>query len=200
MNLDAARKQMAELMVLRHDIHLDAATRLTPQPGNESPAYELTAAASEKLAELDRSIVRFSERCAANPELWPEMQQWMIDISGKSEAAPLDQKGAIEEQLGALMSSGAEFAAKHGSLMYTVRHAIEALDLRITDCGGGLGAWDLGVPCDEADAQRLCSLLHLRFHSAISVGLMTVRRRYWGWRFKAIYNASDAIEYLRKCS
>src|SRR5271170_2883120 len=87
MNLDAALLQMAELMKLRHDVHLDASTRLTPQPG--LPITPAHVVANEKLTELDRSISRFSERCAANPSLHPHMQCWMIDIAGKSEAAPL---------------------------------------------------------------------------------------------------------------
>jgi hypothetical protein len=195
MNLDAALLQMAELMKLRHDVHLDASTRLTPQPG--LPITQEHVVVNEKLAELDRSISRFAERCAANPTFHPHMQCWMVDIAGKSEAAPLDQAGSVEDQLGALVTSGKDFAARHGSMMYTTREAIEALDLKITDSGGGLGGWDLGVPCDDTDAQRLCCMLHTRFHSAISVGLMTVRRRYWGWRFKLLYNVDDAMRYLR---
>jgi hypothetical protein len=197
MNLEAALLQMASLMKRRHDVHLDAATRLTPQPG--IPISEEQVVVNEKLTELDRSIGRFSERCAANPALFPHMKCWMVDVAGKSEAAPLDKDPtAVADQLQALMDSGEAFAARHGSLMYTTRHLIESMNLKITDSGGGLGGWDLGVSCDDEEARKLCAALHLRFHSAISVGLMTVRRRFWGWRFKLLYNDSDAIRYLRE--
>jgi len=197
MKLHDALEQMAALM-LRHDqLHLDAMIRHTPRPGLAPTPAMLKA--NEDLHEIDRQIARLAESSAANPILYPHMMCWMVDVSGFSDAAPAGTLGSPEatSQLEELMTDPAAFAARHGSLMHTVRLVLEENGLTVTDSGGGGGQWDLGVPCDDATAAAVCNLLHARFTRAIESGVLVVRRRFWRWRFRQLYNVQAAREYLK---
>lgn len=37
------------------------------------------------------------------------------------------------------------------------------------------------MTCTEMEARRLCTLIHLRFHKAIDMGLIKVVRHWWHW-------------------
>ena len=197
MKLHDALDEMATLM-LRHDqLHHDAMIRHTPRPGlAPTPAMQK---ANDDLHDIDRSITKLAESSAANPMLYPHMMCWMIDINGRSEAAPAGPLGSPEatRQLEELTTDPAAFAARNGSLMHSVRVALTEQGLVITDSGSGGGRWDLGVPCDDAMASAACQLLHIRFARAIESGVLVVRRRFWRWRFRQLYNVQAAIAYLK---
>ena len=197
MKLHTALDEMAALMVRHDQLHLDAMIRHTPRPGlAPTPAMQK---ASDDLHDIDRLIARLAESSAANPMLYPHMMCWMIDVSGRSEAAPAGALGSPEAtaQLDELLTNPTAFAARQGSLMHTVRAALEEQRLTITDSGGGGGHWDLGVPCDDAMAAAVCNLLHVRFARAIESGVLIVRRRFWRWRFRQLCNVQAAREYLK---
>lgn len=197
LKLYEALDQMAQLM-LRHDkLHRDAVIRYTPRP--EGPVTPAIQKINEQLHEIDRAINRLAECCAANPLLHPHMMCWMIDITGQSDAGDLGEVGSVQatKAINELVNKPSEFAARNGGLMLTVRTALEENGFKITDAGAGVGRWDLGVPCDDVGAMQVCHLLHARFHAAIKAEILTVRRRFWRWRFRQLYNTAAAVAYLK---
>ncbi len=198
MKLHVALRQMAELMVSHDRLHHDARIRFTPRP--EGPASAAMQKADEAMHEISRQITELSERCAANPLLHAHMMCWMVDIVGQSDVSVAYPVGSPQaaKALQELTTDPAAFAARHGSLMSAVRGALEDQGLTITVNGGGGGRWDLGVPCDDVGAAAVCHLMHSRFGPAINAGIIVVRRRFWKWRFRQLFNVQDAMEYLKR--
>jgi hypothetical protein len=196
MKLKDALTQMATLMVENDQLQREAISDHPYSPG--TPVTPEVLQISERLSVLDRSITRFSERCAADPGLHPHMICWMVDIEGVSDASPTYPitDAAMASHLVDMITDPTGFAAKQGSMMLNVRTCLEQNGFKILDHGGGCGQWHIGVPCDEALAELVSQLLFNTFGSAIESKMISVRRRFWRWRFKALYDASQAYEHL----
>lgn len=186
--------KLAHLMVESDQLHQEAIDKYPYVPGETpSPA---AVALSDRLSALDRAMTRFSEQCAANPALTPHMLCWMVDIEGISDASStLGMYDVVD-----MFTDPTAFAAKQGSMMLNIRTCLEQKGFKITDQGGGCGNWHLGVACDEETADAVCQLLFSSFSTAIESKMISVRRRFWKWRFKALYDAMQAYEYLEKIS
>lgn len=196
MKLDDALNHTAALMVENYQLQKVAMDDHPFSPG--APVTPEVLLISERLSALDKAITQFSECCAADPSLNPHMCCWMIDIEGVSDALPIHPitDAALSSHLVDLVTDPKGFAAKQGSMMLNVRNCLEQGGFNITDQGAGCGHWHLGVPCDEKLANEVCQLLFTAFNSAIESKMLAVRRRFWTWRFKALYDAEKAHEYL----
>ena len=192
MTLPDALTKLANMMVESDQLHQEAIDKYPYVPGETpSPA---AISLSDQLSVLDRAMTRFSERCAADPALNPHMLCWMIDIEGVSDASPtLSMHDAVD-----MFTDPTAFAAKQGSMMLNVRTCLEQKGFTITDQGGGCGNWHLGVACDEETSNAVCQLLFGSFGTAIESKMVSVRRRFWKWRFKALYDALQAYAYVGK--
>lgn len=196
MKLDDALNRMATLMVENNQLQKVAMHDHPFSPG--APVTPEVLLISERLSALDKAITTFSECCAADPSLNPHMVCWMVDVEGVSDASPTYPitDASLSSHLVDLVTDPKGFAAKQGSMMLNVRNCLEQHGVNITDHGAGCGQWHLGVPCDEKLAGEVCQLLFTTFSSAIESKMLAVRRRFWTWRFKSLYDAEKAYEYL----
>jgi hypothetical protein len=120
---------------------------------------------------------------------------WIVDIDGKSDMTGVDKLSDDEIQALAqkIIDTPGDFAAMNGGLMPQIRTAIETdIGLAIREIGSGGGIWHVGVPCDDTEALMLCHHLHVRFHRAIESGMLTIRKRFYRWRFRACFNPGAA--------
>jgi len=169
-----------------------------------------------KMQEQEHDLKTHMAFYASMPELSPIMISWMVDIVGKDSCnvenlaakfpipedvpadktqvsisgySPNDEKihGAITEQL-----------KTEGGVLQMVITTLERNNFVISDSGGGCCGWHVGVACNDAEAARLCAIVHQRFKKAISVGAIAVFKKFWEHRFPDLYNDDDALQFLRE--
>lgn len=126
---------------------------------------------------------KLMEGFAADPELRACMVPWMVDFTGREEPP----EGMVLD---------AQSKAKFGELPTLVRTWCETNGFRITESGSGVGGWDLGVPCSDEDANRLCKHVHQDFRVHLDAGVLSVKLKFWGWRFKGLYNLNEAEKFI----
>lgn len=140
--------------------------------------------------EADFTHREFLFSCAANPRLFPHLRCWMVDVCGRSE------KEHDPEELKALWErmqadpAGTKPAVKTfvdesgGGLLAQVSAVYHYLGLSIPDKGAGMGGWQIGAHCTTGEADMLCRVLETRFRSALTAGLIRLRRVPWSLKFE----------------
>jgi len=127
------------------------------------------------------AIKKYGEYLAGHPLFFDIMKHWMVDVKGKGAGTGED----IEEGLESL--DFFEMTEKiGGGLAKSIRGVIEENGFKITDAGGCVESWHLGVPCNEIDSRRLCTLIYMKFGKAIKAGLILVERKFWGWKLPTV--------------
>ena len=101
---------------------------------------------------------------------------FMVDIAGHEEG------GITEEDAGKLEEPGHVFKIVErvgGGMAQQVLKLLQSMGANMTDGGGGLGLWHIGVYCAPGPAWVIWHALHERFGKAIQSGLLTVTIRPW---------------------
>ena len=141
----------------------------------------------------------YLESCAADPTLRPFMECWMIDFEGREGIPALADNISPEDISGKLFETAAR--ADFGVLPKLVRKWLDDNNMEISDSGAGADGWELGVACDDAEAERICLLAYdgdLWPH--IEAGELSVRLKFWGWHFQEVRTADDAKEFMARRS
>lgn len=129
------------------------------------------------------------DELASYPELFDVMQCWMIDVCGEGfKEIPED---FLEKEIDI-----EDFLDQYGNLAHSISDFVKLSGFTITDRGGGTTGWHIGVPCNDSDANKLCSLLHNNFAGAIELDLIAVYKRFWGHRLPNLYNWDSLLEWL----
>lgn len=186
-----AKERMAVLMLRRNELFSGQAACTDPT-------------LNQQIGAIDLQMQRFSEICAGTPGVREHMWCWMIDVIGSDSGLEIRRgegilPGTLTEVIPALAGytgGKLEFESKTSSLMASVSAAVSGEGYFISDRGAGCSDWHLGVPCDAAACDRLCAFLHERFARAIACELLTIRPRFWGWRFKGLSNVAEAQVFL----
>lgn len=191
LSYNEAEKKMAELIYREIIFHNEQIKPLL-KDGTENTGLEFKQIPDKILAQreiLHRDTESFGKELAARPEFFDVMQPWMVDVKGEGDGIDvlaledLDFKRMIEQQ-GPLASQIQNFITNNG--------------YHITDRGGGAKNWHVGVPCNEAEARRLCSMLHIQFKKAIDSGIIRVVKHFWGWKLPTLYNWDAVGKYFEE--
>ncbi len=129
----------------------------------------------------------FMEMLAADPSMRPHLLCWMVDFSGSEEPAWVrSSKGPTPNEVVRAIY------VKEGTIGPHVSRWLDKHQFLVSDSGSGVGGWDLGVPCDDKDAEKLCRLAHDELHDFLAADVLTVQLRFWGWRFKKRLTLQEA--------
>lgn len=145
----------------------------------------LSQSQRDEINRMDRAREALEESFAADPELREHMLPWMLDFEG-SEEPP---EGSNLEAL---------IGAKFGELPRIVSAWLEKHQARVTDSGSGLGGWHFGALCSDEQATRLCRLAREELRVYLDAKVLTMRLRFWGWRFEDMYHAGMEAAFLAK--
>ncbi len=118
------------------------------------------------------------EQCAADSELRKHMTCCMVDFHGTQEPDWAKEKRLPEGQ-----EFDAALKAEYAGLAKVLQVWLHENHFHVTDTGGGVTGWDVGVPGTYEDSTRLCDMAYEKFGEFISAGVLTVALRFWGWRF-----------------
>lgn len=138
---------------------------------------------------------------AANPEYWPHLVMWMVDIRGVMSG---DIKQFTEPEVKALAASDpAAFKKKMvevaGSQMEEVFKFISEIGFIPTDRQlSDDNSWVIGTPCTDVDANSLCGLMYRDYAEEIQMGIIEIRKMPWNLGIEGITNAIEAAEWLQK--
>lgn len=192
---DAERK-MAMLMLAEMKFHEENIVPIIKKEnpdlaeGTTVPITNLPEELKQRRKSLHHDVEQYGKELAARPEFFDIMQPWMVDVVGckgdgcdvKEVLEDLDFKKMIEQQ---------------GPLAAQVQKFITECGFEITDRGGGGGSWHVGVPCNDVEARKLCSLVHIQFKKAIDYKLIKVIRHFWGWKLPTLPNWNAVEEYFK---
>jgi len=143
------------------------------------------------LSEIEQEIKHAEEKVASYPQMKYCMLPWMVDVCGNcSEVDTNTMEQALEDL------NIENFICKNGSIAESVQSAIRSWGFKITDRGGGVGGWHIGVPCDDHYSEQLCCLLHQKFKYAIEKEYITIYKRFWGFKIKDLYNWTEVEQWV----
>jgi len=147
--------------------------------GRSSAEHELGGVAPDnRPCNFLSAAEELMERLACDPELRRHMRPWMLDFCGTSEPAWARQEREPNED-----EAHAAMLISHDEVAVELLRWLHDKGFTVTDSGSGKGGWHMGVPCTDADAERLCRLVHGAWGNLLSLGFFTMRLRFWGWRF-----------------
>lgn len=127
---------------------------------------------------------------ASDAELRWHMTPWMVDFTGREPIG--DPEMGVDER-----KMRQAILADFGVLPKRISDWLRAQGYQITDSGGGLSGWHLGVPCTDAEATQLCTLAHQEFRTFIESDLLAVQLWFRRWSFTRLRTYEDAKEFLR---
>ena len=104
--------------------------------------------------------------------------KWMVDAKGKGESGDDD----IKEVMQTLDFEG--FVASQGGLADAVQKWADECGYRISDRGGCIDSWHVGVPFDDLE-QAIVYLTNMtaKFSTAIGHGLLRFELKTWSREF-----------------
>ena len=140
------------------------------QAGAEQRAWEIQKKKNEDLL----------EQCAADPELRKHLTSFMVDFHGTQEPDWVKEKRLPE---GRMFEFDESVRAEYAGLSKVLQSWLHENGFRVTDTGGGVTGWDVGVRGNYEDSTRLCDMAYEKFGEYITAGVLTVSLRFWGWRF-----------------
>jgi hypothetical protein len=203
MDINEARRLMAIAMKKEMDHYRSVVEKLKLEQGdviNDSDIGAVFPSMSQEDADtrmqLQKDVNSLGARLASYPELFDELQPWMVDISGKGSCS----NERLEKTIMTIDAPDEDkfkaFIDEFGNLASEIQAFIIDAGFEITDRGGGSCGWDLGIPCNEPDSRRLCTLLHSKYAKAIELGLITVYRKFWDWKVPEIRNFNGVEQYF----
>jgi hypothetical protein len=154
----------------------------------------MPAAETEERERREAEHEMLMSRLASDPELRAHMQCWTIDFHGDEEP-PGTVNGNIESMTPE-QTAAATFA-DFGVLPRLVRQWAEEHGFHISGSESGAHGWLLGIPCTEAEADRLCRMAYDELGTHIRAGTLTLQIHFCGWTFKSMPTTEDAREFLR---
>lgn len=120
-------------------------------------------------------------RILARPHLRPLFRNIMFDICGRDGCATEEGMMDLVDEY----SSGNKNALEAiSNLAGDIRKDLENQGYNITDSGGGMTGWHLGVHCTEEEANTLSAYLHNVYARALEVGMIELERKPWSLSFK----------------
>lgn len=178
----AVARSLVSLNQARSAYHGELGGELHPEPKRKElrKAYE----------KAQRGYEALLEELASDPIVRAEMTPWMIDFHGSGgphhEAMPLTGPALRR----AVQADVSEFARK-------IRAWLDSQNANITDSGSGMGGWDLGALCDDAEAARICREAQIDLREYLDAGVLTIHLRFWGWRLRGVSDLESAEAVLR---
>lgn len=176
------KEKMRELIKAERDYYYKY---ISSQDLNSDKEKNVPPMVMDEYKRLKHRKERFGDECASHPELFDVLTPWMVDVVGK---------GSCSEELKKETICSMNFEngiSKQGNLADIIQRFVKDNNFKITDRSFSCDSWQIGIPCNEFESRRLCTLLHHRFKKAIEVGLIKIQRHFWHWRFSDLYNWND---------
>ena len=151
-------------------------------------------------------------RVATNKEWRDLLTPWMVDISGvaigperERQEQELKDGMPFEEVADGILfgryESIQDFVSNYGGANFDeMLKFLRDNGFNPTDMGAGVRGWDVGCPCGDDEANRLCDLLHENFADEIQYGQLKISKNFWGFRFPDLYNDGYASDYAKEHS
>jgi len=159
--------------------------------GYSSKGDDISCSTKTLLFNIKREIRQAEEEVASFPRMKYCILPWMVDVCGNCCEVEVDSIERVSKDL-----DFENFINSCGSVAESVQNSIRSWGFKITDSGGGVGGWHVGVPCDDYHSEQLCSLLHKKFAYAIEKGYITVYKRFWGFKIKDLYNWDEVERWV----
>ena len=153
-------------------------------------ADESPAVPPDKLAEFNdamHSLRQFESQLLAEPDIFPHLRFWMVDITGGSNRSAtkhmipgdtrLEDGMPVEDLISIMQNAG-------GPLMTQVEAWLRLQQYDVPDRGAGLGGWHVGCHCTQEEADRLCRDIRVAFRDHFQAGELRLHRRFWGIKVK----------------
>ncbi len=201
MTIEEAYKKMYELMKKEMDHYykniqpiIDSAPYHIDKNGNHiGSSIEIPEEIKKEKEILENNVKSFEKELAAYPHICPILEYWMVDIYG-------DYGEAGEKEMEKVLNDldFKSYIEAQGSIPSTIQKFIENQGFKITDRGGGVGGWNIGVPCNDGESNRLCCLLHDKFKNLIDKKYIKILKVFWGYRLPGLRNWNDVSEYENK--
>ena len=169
---------------------------------------DIITADTEALTEEERqeylsrkgALKQLTSQFMADPELFPHMMVWMVDIVGGSNKTckchQLTEEIFVEEPelANPLDDINDEFidhndmreviAKVGGASMQRIKQWLIRSGYHVTDSGGGGGSWHLGSYCTQQEADRLCREAREYWSEEFAAGELRMKRMPWSVKFK----------------
>jgi hypothetical protein len=146
----------------------------------------------EQAEKLKQAVNSYGKQLASDPFFFDIMIQWMVDVKGNNSEFECNDLNTLTQ---VVENDTDDLINQQGSLANQVQKVIESNGFQITDRGIGGNRWHVGVPCNEVDSRRLCSLLNQTFKKSLELGAIKIVRHFWEWRLPTLYN-SDALDHF----
>jgi hypothetical protein len=139
------------------------------------------------LVSLHRQMEEFLEIVAAHPEFRHLIVAWIVEIEGydglSEERMNIDNddlnKDRADEVFGSI-----------GGLYQAVDHYLEKNEYVVSEKSASSEGWTIGLNCNYEAAIDLCDKIHEKFKKAISRGMLTIRKSFWGYRLLGLSPAN----------
>lgn len=156
----------------------------------------------KQVEEVDRQIKRMFSYLCGIPEKFKHVVMWMVDV----QAASTCGAGDVQKLMSQAADDGLEHSdairrtvAKIGGELYeNVSRTLERNGFRISDRGGGLSGWHVGVWCTSEDADRMVELIRREYKEEIENYVIALRRMPWSLGFKGLHFVDEILEYAKE--
>ncbi|MDO8640087.1 MAG: hypothetical protein Q7R33_00920 [Nitrosarchaeum sp.] len=199
MDVKTAERKLATCMKLEMDFHNEHMQAANYEAmSNSGSVIELSKTLRDQYDQLRRNTERCGEELATYPELFDVMECWMVDVKGscRTQINDINQVFSSDNLVDEIKS----LVDQTGNLTHSITQFVEQHGFVITDRGCGCDSWHIGVPCNDSNARRLCSLLHLTYSKAIELNLIKVVKHFWGFKLPGLKNWNDLEKWLENNS
>ena len=195
MTLQEAERKMARLMKAEKDfVESNPLPHKTDKRGIRrcaaTPAQQKEWLRKREILEEDINF--FGQQLAANPDFADILIGWIVWVFGRNECDPLMLIQRIPS------NTILEGVKKTDALSEAIINFIQENDFHITESGGGPDGWDIGVPCTDKQARKLCDLLYKKFHKAINSGLIIVRKEFNDFFLPKLTNWPELDAWIKR--
>lgn len=189
MDKKEAYKKMALLMKKERDIFSEISNNGLGV--SISDMDNINEEIEKRLENAKYEIKSFGQELAADPQFSEEIISWMIDVEGQySESGDEDMKEALTS------FDFKEYLDKSSVFAFAIQRELEQFGIKITDRGGSISHWHLGVPCNNKQADFVCEVLYRKFGKTIRSGYIKVKKKFWSHRLPRLYNNDDIDKFL----
>lgn len=190
MDLQEATIAMAALMKGEADFYREHLERAQPETPEELRRHKK---ALKEFEWLQSNTREFGNTLAANPNFFGVMESWKVVVKGT--------EGVAKDSIVKAMKTDDvdDLIERSGSLASLIKNHIKDKGLLICDMSAGEDGWDISIRCTEKKSRILCYDIHKNFCNAISIGLVSISRRFAGHCLPGLYNWDDAERFLKIC-
>jgi len=188
MDIKLAEQMLAACLKDEYDFYNKHIDPLVKEAQKENKEAVIPQNIQEEFEQLKDDTSLCEDELASYPEIFDAMQCWVIEISGEGIRESLPDLSKIDVD---------DFIDQYGNLAHEVLRTIREEGFKVSDMAGMQDGWNIGIPCSESEAKRLCTFLHEKFKTAIELDLMIIYKRFWSHRFPNLYNWETLQEWLQ---